>query len=149
MLEQGEPFHLAGRIECVDIYGETLLVTTSNLGGNSWDSTLQVVELTTQEVRASLKLPCGASGVCWVCEGQRAVAGEDSGDIKVKSRRWFESVSRILILESGTCDGRNETGLIIVVLVCFNSRSFAVSASWYSFEDSSATASRRVMQSNP
>lgn len=72
-----------GMVESVDVAGNTLLVTTSNLGGNSWDSSLNVVNLPTEEIQASIRQSCGIADVCWAGREQRIVVAEDSGNLKV------------------------------------------------------------------
>lgn len=63
-----------------------MVVGTSNLGGNVWDASLQVVDLSTREVIAAIQQPSGCADVCWTSLGQRVVSAEDSGDVKVCAR---------------------------------------------------------------
>lgn len=72
-----------GRVEGVDIAGHRMLVVTSNLGGNSWDSSMRIVDVHTSEVIVSLNRTCSSADICWAGGGQRAVCAEDSGDVKV------------------------------------------------------------------
>lgn len=82
----GNPKHsikAAGRVEGVDISKNMILVATSNLGGNTWDASLQVYNSSTKEVVAAIQQPYGCADVCWTKLGQRAICAEDSGDVKV------------------------------------------------------------------
>ncbi len=75
-----------GRIEGVDISKNMMVVGTSNLGGNTWDASLQVFDFSTKEVIAAIQQPSGCADVCWTGLGQRVVSAEDSGDVKVCAR---------------------------------------------------------------
>lgn len=71
------------RVEAIDITDNMLLVATSRLGGNVWDSSLRVIDLVTQDVVASVQQRCGCADASWANLSQRAVCAEDSGDVKV------------------------------------------------------------------
>eukprot|EP00904_Undaria_pinnatifida_P010555 jgi/Undpi1/662/HiC_scaffold_10.g04126.m1 len=60
-----------------------ILVATSNLGGNIWDASLRVVDLSTKKLVASVQQHNGCADACWAALGQRAICAEDSGDVKV------------------------------------------------------------------
>jgi len=70
------------RVEAIDITDNMLLVATSRLGGNVWDSSLRVIDLVTHDVVASVQQRCGCADASWANLGQRAVCAEDSGDVK-------------------------------------------------------------------
>lgn len=72
-----------GRVEGIDLAENLLAVATSTLGGNIWDASLRVVDLSTKEVVASVQHPCGCAAVSWAKYGKQVVCAEDSGDVKV------------------------------------------------------------------
>lgn len=78
-----EYFQAGGRVEGVDIAENSIVVVTSELGGNVWDASLRVIDSSTKELIASLKQECGCAAVCWSGVGQRAICAQDSGDVKV------------------------------------------------------------------
>lgn len=84
MVNSKESIKAAGRVEGMDISKNMILVATSNLGGNTWDSSLQVYNSSTKEAVAAIQQPCGCADVCWTKLGQRAICAEDSGDVKVR-----------------------------------------------------------------
>ncbi|CAN0272632.1 unnamed protein product, partial [Ectocarpus sp. 12 AP-2014] len=83
MVGSKESITVAGRVESVDISDDMIVVATSNLGGNTWDSSLQVLDFSTKEVVASVKQQSGCADVCWITPGRRAVSAGDNGDVKV------------------------------------------------------------------
>lgn len=84
MVSSMESIKATGRVEGVDISKNMILVATSNLGGNNWDSSLQVFDSSTNEVIADIQQPYGCADASWTKLGQRAVCAEDSGDVKVR-----------------------------------------------------------------
>lgn len=93
-----------GRVEGVDVADNLLVVATSNLGGNSWDSSLHVMDINTLEVVTSVNKSCGSADVCWMGGGRSAVCAEDSGDVKVcpdtqRAFKFFEFVDRVSSLD--------------------------------------------------
>lgn len=71
-------------MEGVDVAKGRAIVLTSNLGGNSWDSSIKIVDIGTAEAIMSHNGPCSSADISWVgSDGQRAVCAEDSGDLKV------------------------------------------------------------------
>lgn len=91
MVGSKESIKVAGRVESVDISQNMILVATSNLGGNTWDSSLQVLDFSTKEVVASVKQQSGCADVCWIKPGRRAVSAGDSGDVKVRRKSLVAS----------------------------------------------------------
>ncbi|CAB1114164.1 unnamed protein product [Ectocarpus sp. CCAP 1310/34] len=83
MVRSKESIKVAGRVESVDISDDMIVVATSNLGGNTWDSSLQVLDFSTKEVVASVKQQSGCADVCWIKSERRAVSAGDNGDVKV------------------------------------------------------------------
>ena len=92
-----------GRVEGVDISKNMIVVETSNLGGNTWDACLQVLDFSTKEVIAAIQQPCGCADVCWTKLGQRMVCAEDSGDVKVCSRENKAAISSVGHLNRRFC----------------------------------------------
>lgn len=84
MLNSKEFLNLQSRVQSVDIAKNMILVATANLGGNTWDGNLLVIDYSTKEVVATMKQPCGCADVCWTRLGQQAVCAEDSGNVKVR-----------------------------------------------------------------
>lgn len=71
------------RIESIDIRDDLLLLVTSSFGGNTWNSSLQVINLIGDVVCASIQRPSGGSDARWWGQKQSAIIAEDSGDVKV------------------------------------------------------------------
>lgn len=89
MVGSKESIKVVGRVESVDISDDMILVATFNLGGNTWDSSLQVLNFSTKEVVASVKQQSGCADVCWIKPGRRAVSAGDNGDVKVRAVGWI------------------------------------------------------------
>lgn len=81
-------------MEGVDVAKGRAIVLTSNLGGNSWDSSVKIVDVGTTEAIVSLSRPCSSADISWVGSGgERAVCAEDSGDLKVQKSFAYGKVS--------------------------------------------------------
>lgn len=84
MIDKNESIKAEGPVVGVDICESMILVATSNLGGNIWDASLRVVDLSTKKLVASVQQHNGCADACWAALGQRAICAEDSGDVKVR-----------------------------------------------------------------
>lgn len=108
MVNSEKRMNLEKRVQSVDILNDKILVATANLGGNTWDATLTVIDYSTKEVMATVKQPCGCAAACWTTLGHRAVCAEDSGDVKVRIDCWMERGPKLV---ASTCRAQGHVSI--------------------------------------